>query len=131
MFKIIAATLLSLSLAAPAFAFGPRTVVFDPAAELARTTGSAQFPESAYGMEQQARISQGGSQAFPQMPTGTAHAGVDVVEGGSSRFPVLNQDAMRHLPTAVAQDQALIHEFDEDGSAPIAISGDIANDIDG
>lgn len=131
MFKIIAATLLSLSLAGPAFAFGPRTVVFDPAAELARTTGSAQFPESAHGIEQQARVSQGGSQAFPQMPAGTAHGGVDVLVGGSSRFPVLNQDTMRHLPTAVAQDQTLIHEFDEDGSVPVEMSGDLTNDIDG
>lgn len=131
MFKIIAATLLSLSLAAPAFAFGPRTVVFDPAAELARATGSAQFPESAHGIEQQARISQGGSQAFPQMPAGTAHTGSDVMVGGSSRFPVLNQDALRHLPTAVAQDQTLIHEFDEHGTAPIAMNGDLADDIDG
>lgn len=130
MFKIITATLLSLALTAPSFALGTRSVVFDPAAELARATGSAQFPESAHGFEQNARVSQGGSQAFPQVSGGIPHNGVSVIEGSSSRFPVLNQDAMRHLPTAIAQDQALTHEFEAD-DARTSISGDPVLDTDG
>lgn len=131
MHKIIAAALLSLTIAGPAFAFGPRTVEFDPAAELRRATGSAQFPESTGGHLQDARTSQGGSQAFPQTTRGIEHSGVAVMQGGSSRFPVLSEDMLNHPPTALSQDQVLTHEFDGEGPVRSSYNGEFTNDIDG
>jgi hypothetical protein len=130
MHKIIAATLLSLGLAGPAFAYSTRHVTFDPAAELQRATGSAQYPESSGGIVREGRISRGGSEAYPHTTPGIAHGGTDMIVGGGGRYPVLNQDTLSHPPTALDQDQVLTHEFDG-GTPPASVAGSVSGDADG
>ncbi len=131
MFKIIAASVLSLGLAGPALAYGVSVVPFDPAAELARATGSAQFPTPAPTsmFEQQARTTNGGSQQMPHVVGSIPHNGIAMVEGGSSRSPVLNQDVLSHPPTAVAQDQVIVHEFED--PAPLLADDGLPADYEG
>ena len=131
MHKIIAAAIISLGLAAPAFAYSTRQVEFDPAAELQRTTGSVQYPESNGGIVRGARIGQGASEAYPQPTRGIAHGGTDMMVNGSSRFPVLTPDVLSHPPTALDQDQMLTHEFDGTGPAPTSVVGSVSGDAEG
>ena len=131
MHKIIAATIISLGLAGPAFAYGTRQVEFDPAAELRRATGSAQYPESNGGIVREGRLSRGGSEAYPRTTSGVSHNGTDVLIGGSSQFPVMTQDVLNHPPTALSQDQVLTHEFDGSGPQPATVASSVSGDVGG
>lgn len=128
--KMILATLLGLGMATPALAYSTRVVEFDPAAELARHTGSAQYPDSSGGIIREARIGRGGSEAYPQPTSGVPHNGTDVIVGGSSRYPVLTQDMVSHPPTALSQDQVLTEAFHDNGPPPVSFAGSVRGDAD-
>ena len=113
------AALLSLTVAAPAFAYGTRTFEEmathrDVGREAFHSGGGTPLPVRPQAL------------AREQMPTGLpgwTHDGTDLVSNGQAAYPVLTQTAIDHPTTSLSQGTALLEEFPDARRAPGTFAG--------